>query len=241
MIRSTVLKQNKFSSEAITLATPSANKIKQRKRKGEKVMARNYTLSEVVDIIVKGEDMEAITDIGRRFPVLAVKIAGLAAVAGEQFNDFASYIPEYVSANKVNGMIKKAIGEDSGDAEDTDEEAAAKPAGKKAEKPATKKKEAKEDADADADEDEVDYSSMTAPELFKECKKRGIKAELKKPAKYYIGLLKKADEEAAEDDDWGEEEEEKPAKKPAKAADKKPAKKEAKKAADEDEDEDWDI
>ena len=230
MIRSTVLKQNKFSSEAITLATPSANKIKQRKRKGEKVMARNYTLSEAVDIIVKGEDMEAITDIGRRFPVLATKIAGLAAIAGERFNDFASYIPEHVSANKVNGMIKKAIGDDSGDA---DEEAA-----KKVEKPAAKKKEAKEDAD----EDEVDYSSMTAPELFKECKKRGIKAELKKPAKYYIGLLKKADEEAAEDsDDWGEEEGEKPAKKPAKAVEKKPAKKETKKAADEDEDEDWDI
>lgn len=194
-------------------------------------MARNYTLSEAVDIIVKGTDMEAITDIGRRFPVLAVKIAGLAAVAGEQFDDFASYIPEHVSANKVNGMIKKAIGEeDSGDA---DEEAATKPA--------AKKKKTEEDADDEAGE--VDYSSMTAPELFKECKKRGIKAELKKPAKYYIGLLKKADEEAAEDsdDDWGEEEEEKPAKKPAKAADKKPAKKENKKAADEDEDEDWDI
>ena len=198
-------------------------------------MARNYTLSEAVDIIVKGTDMDAITDIGRRFPVLAVKIAGLAAVAGEQFNDFASYIPEHVSANKVNGMIKKAIGEDSGDDEGADEEAA-----KKAEKPAAKKKKTEEDADDEAGE--VDYSSMTAPELFKECKKRGIKAELKKPAKYYIGLLKKADEEAAEDsDDWGEEEEEKPAKKPAKAADKKPAKKETKKAADEDEDEDWDI
>ena len=51
--------------------------IKSKQRKGEKVMARNYTLSEAVDIIVKGTDMEAITDIGRRFPVLAVKIAGL--------------------------------------------------------------------------------------------------------------------------------------------------------------------
>ena len=215
--------------------------IKSKQRKGEKVMARNYTLSEAVDIIVKGTDMEAITDIGRRFPVLAVKIAGLAAVAGEQFNDFASYIPEHVSANKVNGMIKKAIGEDSGDDEGADEEAATKPTAKKTEKPAAKKKKTEEDADDEAGE--VDYSSMTAPELFKECKKRGIKAELKKPAKYYIGLLKKADEEATEDsdDDWGEEEEEKPAKKPAKAADKKPAKKENKKAADEDEDEDWDI
>lgn len=240
MIRSTVLKQNKFSSEAITLITPNANnKIKTKKRR--KIMARNYTLSEAVDIIVKGTDMDAITDIGRRFPVLAMKIAGLAVVAGEQFNDFASYIPEHVSANKVNGMIKKAIGEDSGDDEGADEEAATKPTAKKTEKPAAKKKKTEEDADDEAGE--VDYSSMTAPELFKECKKRGIKAELKKPAKYYIGLLKKADEEAAEDsdDDWGEEEEEKPAKKPAKAADKKPAKKETKKAADEDEDEDWDI
>lgn len=213
-----------------------SNKEKEKEKKLWQEIT-HYLRQLILSLKVKTWKQLQISEEDSRF--WQTKIAGLAAIAGERFNDFASYIPEHVSANKVNGMIKKAIGEDSGDAEDTDEEAATKPAAKKAEKPATKKKEAKEDAD----EDEVDYSSMTAPELFKECKKRGIKAELKKPAKYYIGLLKKADEEAAEDsdDDWGEEEEEKPAKKPAKAADKKPAKKENKKAADEDEDEDWDI
>lgn len=107
-----------------------------------------------------------------------------------------------------------------------------------------------EEAEKEAD---PGYEDMTAVELFKLCKKRGIKAEPKKPAKAYIALLKKADEEIAAaneeaDDDWDdEEEEEKPAKKPEKKAAKKPEKKAAKKAEPEDDDEedededDWDI
>ena len=40
---------------------------------------------------------------------------------------------------------------------------------------------------------------MSAVELYKLCKERKIKAEPKKPAKFYIGLLEKADAEAAKD------------------------------------------
>lgn len=112
-----------------------------------------------------------------------------------------------------------------------------------------------EDADTDAEDesgdgDEVDYSTMKAPELYALCKKRGIKVEPKKKAAEYIKLLKKADEAAAEaegdtDEDWDDEEEEaptKPAKKTAQSAGKKAAdKKPAKKAAKEEDDEDWDI
>lgn len=93
------------------------------------------------------------------------------------------------------------------------------------------------------------YDSMTAQELFKECKKRGIDVKPKKPNKYYIDLLNKAnaesDTEDDADDDWDAEEvtEEKPkAKKSEKKA--KPEKKPAKKAEpveDDDDDEDWDI
>lgn len=104
----------------------------------------------------------------------------------------------------------------------------------------------------EAEETETsEYDGMSAQELFKECKKRGIKAELKKPAKYYIELLVADDnrDEADEEDDWeDEEEEEAPApKKPAKKAEKPVAKKEEKKPAkkaakvEEDEDDDWDI
>jgi hypothetical protein len=88
------------------------------------------------------------------------------------------------------------------------------------------------------------YDSMTAQELFKECKKRGIDAKPKKPNKYYIDLLNKADAESDTDDDWDAEEvvEEKPKAKPEKKAkaEKKPAKK-AEPVEDDDDDEDWDI
>jgi hypothetical protein len=130
-----------------------------------------------------------------------------------------------------------------------------------------------EDADEDWGEEEADtpadpYEGKTAVELFKECKKRGIKAPAKKSDKFYADLLRKADAEAdeaeeAEDDDedgWEEvdieeerkaakkaEEEEKkaekkaPAKKaPAKKAPAKaaPKKAAAKKAEPEDDDDD---
>lgn len=267
-------------------------------------MARNYSLAEAVDIIVKGKDMEAIADIGRRYPILAVKISALAAIAGEQFNEFMSCIPEHISANKVNSIIKiKKDVEGSDNADDTPDPDEVE--GKDNNKPvknATKKEAAEdtddvtdydsmsgkelwdllgkkglrnkckekygtkkadlikflkeldaegEDTDGDVeDDDEVkDYSKMTAPELFKECKKRGIKAEMKKPAKYYIALLKKDDQakDNSDDDEWDEdttEEEKKPAKKQEKATEKKAAKKEATKEEDDDDDdddEDWDI
>lgn len=97
--------------------------------------------------------------------------------------------------------------------------------------------------------EEVDeYADKSAMDLFKECKKAGIKAVPKKDKSYYVDLLKEANEdseaESNADDDWDEiepEVEEKPKK--AKA-EKKPAKK-AKPAPkveeDEDDDEDWDI
>lgn len=58
------------------------------------------------------------------------------------------------------------------------------------------------------------YEGKTAKELHAMCKERGIKADIKKPAKFYADLLRKADEEEAEDDsdDWGDEDAEEPPK-----------------------------
>ena len=88
------------------------------------------------------------------------------------------------------------------------------------------------------------YEGKSAMDLFKECKKRGIKAAPKKPAKFYADLLIKDDEKTAEPeddgDDWGEEEEaveEKPTKNEKK--EKKSKKEEVEEDADEDDD--WDI
>lgn len=98
-------------------------------------MAKNYTFNEAVKIIAKGTDLEAITDIGRRYPVLAHKIAVVTAKAGEEFVDLMGYMPDYLTANKVNTAIKAGItesGSDDEDAEDTEAEATTEDAGEDA-------------------------------------------------------------------------------------------------------------
>lgn len=112
-----------------------------------------------------------------------------------------------------------------------------------------------DDEDVEDEQEAADpYEGKTAVELFKECKKRKIKVEPKKPAKEYADLLRKDDAKNAaapeeeDDEGWGDEEEEdeKP-KKPAKPQTQKPAKgqkatKPAPKKEEDDEDEDnWDI
>lgn len=288
-------------------------------------MAKNYTIAEAVQIIAENGDNEALMDLGKRYPLLTQKIARVAVKAGEDFVDLMSFMPEYLSANKVNSAIKKMLDEapdadedveDDGD-EDEAEEKPVKKAGKKA--PAKKAKKAADDDEEDDDAEEAgsyDYDSMnnakmykllgelgkrkdckekfgdlshdsmlkylkkygpksdatgeaddeddaeesgdeyegkSAVELYKLCKQRKIKAEQKKPAKYYIGILKKADEEAAaeaeaddaeEDEEWDDDEEEAPKKSAKKAPAKKaPAKgkKVAKKAEPEEADDDADA
>ena len=291
-------------------------------------MAKNYSIAEAVQIIAENADTASITDLGKRYPLLTNMIARVAVLAGDEFVAFASYLPEHVSANKVNKAIKDA--EDAAEAdededveadddeEEVEEEAPKKPA-KKAEKPEkkapakkAKKEEPEDDDEEDGDSSDYDnmsnkelwgllgevggrkkcreefgdtktadmikyfkkyypngvdaeqpeeaeeepetdeYTGKSAVELYKMCKTRKIKAEQKKPAKYYIELLKKADAEAAkskkkaddDDEEWDDDEaEEEPAPKKQKKeakAEKKPAKKAAKEET-EDDDDDWEI
>lgn len=257
-------------------------------------MAKNYTFAEAVKIINAGTDMESITDIGRRYPVLLHKVTAVTAKAGEAFVDLMSYMPDYLTANKVNTAMKNAVGGNT-EAEDTDagidaaetaevetaeteateafawnESMNAKQlwdilgkAGKRKLAKSTKKADlieackqafgaAAEIEDEDEAEDEVTeanpYEGKSAMELFKECKKRSIKAPAKKPAKFYADLLVNADAEATEDtepesDDWGDDEtEDAPTNKETKKAEKKvTAKKVAAKKEETDDDDDWDI
>lgn len=83
---------------------------------------KNYTLKEAVEIIAKGEDFEAITDLGKRFPILSIKIARLTAKAEKEIVDFMQYMPEYLTIKKVNNAVKtvndsKAETEDATEAE----------------------------------------------------------------------------------------------------------------------------
>lgn len=264
-------------------------------------MAKNYTITEAVEIIAKGEDLESIVDIGRRFPILLAKASKVAAKAGDDFVDFMKFMPEHVTANKVNSNMKALIAETDTDTDSDDEnETEAK---EKVAKP-SKTKSSKTDSDDvtdyesmngatlfalvkerglkpklngnnkkanlikvlkeadntgevvadDADGDEIgkderdSYDDMTALELFKECKKRGIKATPKKKEKYYIELLKKNDAESEaesdSDDDWDDDEEEevKPKKKESKSNKKSKDKKvKEEEPEDEEDDDDWDI
>ena len=203
-------------------------------------MARNYSISEAVEIIAKGEDAESIQDLGRRYPLLVAKVAkATAGASGDAVVDLMSFMPEYLSANKVNKAIKTLVfGDDEPAAKD--EEAEEKPTKKAPAKKAPAKKAPAAKGDP--------YKGMSAVDLFKECKKKGIKAEAKKTAKYYIDLLKKADAEddGDDDDDWDDDDDEDEA--PAKKAPAKKRGRPAKKADpevddddDDDDDDDWDI
>lgn len=161
-------------------------------------MAKNYTFNEAVKIIAKGTDLEAITDIGRRYPVLAHKIAVVTAKAGEEFVDLMGYMPDYLTANKVNTAIKAGItesGSDDEDAEDTETEATTEDAGEDA-------------TEATAQWDE----SMSAKQLWDILGKAGKrklakstkKADLVEACKQAFGAANEAEAEAedaeAEDD-----------------------------------------
>ena len=176
------------------------------KRKTRKVvvdMAVNYTLGQAFHKIADGTDTEAIADIARRFPMVAVNCAKLvdkADVIGPLFDS----LPDYLTARKVEKGLHGPVSDDEPAEVEVEEAEEEKPAPKKRARKAAPKKEA--EPEADAAEDGGKYAGKAAPELFKECKKRGIKAAPKKPAKYYIDLLEKDDakggESEDEDDDW---------------------------------------
>lgn len=83
---------------------------------------KNYTLKEAVEIIAEGKDLEAIAGLGKRFPILSIKIARLTAKAEKEIIDFMQYMPEYLTIKKVNNAVKtvndsKAEVEDATEAE----------------------------------------------------------------------------------------------------------------------------
>lgn len=192
-------------------------------------MAKNWNMAEATKVIIDGTNDAAIQDLGRRFPLTTVKLAKIGAKAPE-ITELMAAFPDHMTVRKIESALKDGV-------EDVEEDKEVEEKPVKAKKAAPAKKAAK----AEPEEDEGEYAGMSAMDLYKECKNRGIKAAAKKPAKYYVELLEK-DDASSDDDDWDDEPEEKPAKKaPAKkAAAKKPAKK-AEPDDDDDDDDEWDI
>lgn len=186
---------------------------------------KNYTLKEAVEIIAKGEDLEAIADLGKRFPILSIKIARLTVKAEKEIIDLMQYMPEYLTIKKVNNAVKtvndsKPETEDATEAEnkpveeetakevEEPEEKENKPVEpkKRGRKPKAKVKDVPveepkaDEADeepTEAEETANNYEGKKAVDLFKLCKSRGLKVTTKKSAKYYIDVLEKDDEAKA--------------------------------------------
>lgn len=217
----------------------------------ETKMAKTWTVREAYEAI-KANDSSAIADFGKRFPLATAALARSGQNDG--LNVLFGALPDRVTMRIIEMSLKEGVTPiEDGDEEDAPvekpvkkEKAEKKQTAEKAEKPKKggrpKKQEKPVEEDAEDDEDEAeetaqDYSKMGAVELFKLCKKRGIKVEPKQKASVYIKALEAADKADAEDEDdeWSDDaEDEKPAKKSA------PAKGKAKAKSDEDDDM-WDI
>ena len=178
-------------------------------------MARSYTIGEAAKILAEGNDFEAVGDLGRRFPIFTNKF--MQALTGDKdaIIEFVGYIPDYVNPRKMEKLItagadessEEEVVEEQADEEKVEEEP-------KTEKRRTRKAKAEPEPDPAEEESEEEqdgkYAGKNAMELFKECKKRGIKAQPKKPVKYYVELLEEDDEvtaseskdDADDDDDW---------------------------------------
>lgn len=137
------------------------------------------------------------------------------SVSGKQQNKTYSVVPmdkvkfrndkaKPFSEKAVLKMLDKAWPCDATD-DDDEEERPKKPA-----KAAPKKtKSAPEPEEDDYDDEQewddadeaVDYESMSAKELYKLCKERGLEAAPKKPTQYYVTLLQDDDKAHA---DWGD-------------------------------------
>ena len=150
------------------------------------------------------------------------------SVSGKQQNKTFSVVPmdkvkfrnekaKPYSEKAIIKMLDKAWPCEAADDEDEEDEA---PKKKRPAKSASSKKNRKPEPDDDyddddydegedwedeEDEDAVDYSEMSAKELYNLCKERGIKVAPKKPAKFYINELEEYDKA---NEDWGDEDEE---------------------------------
>ena len=137
-------------------------------------MAKNWTAAEAAKVAFEGTDLKAIGDLTRRFPFFTMLCTRLNEAGVEAL----SYLPEWITARKLekaykmaHGLVEKIDTEDDDDA-DTEEETPKKAA--KAEKKSPKKKASKVEDDDDEDEDDEEE----APK--KKAKKEAPKKKSKK-------------------------------------------------------------
>lgn len=128
-------------------------------------------------------------------------------------NKFKNAKAKPLSEKAVLSLLDKAFPDENADysvEDDEDERPVKKKGAKSLNKPSAKKAKDEDDWGED-DEEEVDYSELTAKELYNLCKERKIDVLPKKPEKYYIKQLEEYDnahddwdDEDEDEDDWDE-------------------------------------
>lgn len=115
-----------------------------------------------------------------------------------------------LSESAILKILDKAFPDDEREEDEEEESRTKKTKSKLSQKPKKKEKEKEVEDDWNEEEEiEDDYEEMSAVELYKECKNRGISVPPKKSESFYIKKLKEYDEENSEDEDeWDEDEEE---------------------------------
>lgn len=178
-------------------------------------MAKNWMAYEAAEVVLKGTDVEAVTDIMGRFPLFAMAVLRDGT---ELLVDILKAVPKVTARMVETGMKELAGGEEP---QEEDEEIEEEEQEGKKQKKSSKTTEVKQpkskqvEQDEEEENEEKDYSEMSSKELYALCCKRGLSSKCKKRDKAsLIAVLKAGESEAdSEEDEWGDEEEEEPKKK----------------------------
>ena len=178
---------------------------------------RKYTAYDVAEVILNGDSISEQKYVATHFPFMTIMISK----AGADCLPILKALPDNVTARKFeSGLVRKLEAEAGEEAEPPANEKPAKPRPKRKREPEPEEDEEVEveveveEPDDDSEDEGLDYSKMSAMELYKLCVERGIECEKKKPAAYYVNLLVEDDKANADwgddddDDDWDDEEDE---------------------------------
>lgn len=158
-------------------------------------MAVNFTAAQAAAIILEGTDKAAMMDIGSRFPLFAIAVAG-------NVQEVLKALPEIVTARKIESVMKEGVEKLVDPPVEVPAETVAETTASAAK--ATKAAKAAKAAKTEVEEPVVgEYAGKKAKELYGICKERGIETETKQKASVYVALLEENDAAPPEgDDDW---------------------------------------
>ena len=174
---------------------------------------RKYTACDVAEVILNGDSLSEQKYVATHFPFMTIMVSK----AGADCLPIFKALPDNVTARKFeSGLVRRLESEAGDEAEPVSPEKPAKPRPKRKREPEPEEDEEEvsvevevEEPDDDDSEDEaLDYSKMSAMELYKLCVERGIDVKKRQKANVYAELLEKWDADNAEADSEADAEDE---------------------------------